>query len=155
MNFLSKNSSNRNLSSKNRRMGDYDLLKNFDDFFNRGVEDYYDPSITTFLPLVNIEETADAYNVEAEIPGVKKEDIDVSVKDDYLVLKGEKKGFNEEKKDKYHRVERSFGSFYRTIALPSDIDKEKVNAVLKDGILHVQIKKSQNIDVSAKKITIH
>jgi HSP20 family protein len=104
--------------------------------------------------MVNIEETEDAYHLEAELPGVKKEDVEVNVKDDYLVIKGEKKSFNEEKKDQYHRVERSHGSFYRTIALPGDIDKENIHAELKDGVLVVDIKKAENTSANERKITI-
>jgi HSP20 family protein len=94
--------------------------------------------------------------LEAELPGVKKEDLEINIKDDYLVIKGEKKSFNEEKKKgQLIKVERSFGSFYRTIALPSDIDKEQVNAELKDGLLHIEIKKSANQVSEQKKIPVH
>lgn len=155
MSFLTKYSSGKNVPVKGRRFADYDLLKSFDDLWNSRGEDFYDSSLSSFAPVVNIEETANAYFVEAELPGVKKEDVEVNIKDDYLIIKGEKKSFDEEKKDQYHRLERSHGSFYRTIALPSDIDKEKVNAELKDGILQVEIKKSDAPVVTEKKIPIH
>lgn len=148
MNLL--NRSSRNLPAKS---GEYDVFKQFNDFFNRGA-DFFDSGVS-FSPVVNIEETKDGYHVEAEIPGVQKEDVEVSVKDDYLVIKGEKKSFDEEKRDQYHRVERSHGSFYRTIELPSDIDKENINAELKDGVLNIDIKKSDKKEESAKSIPIH
>lgn len=133
---------------------DFDVFKNINDFFNRNGSDFYDGS-GTFSPLVNIQESKDGYHVEAEIPGVDKKDVEVNIKDDYLVIKGEKKSFNEEKKGQYHRIERSHGSFYRTIALPSDIDKEKINAELKDGILKIDIVKSHTKAEAEKKIAIH
>jgi HSP20 family protein len=152
MNLFDKSS--RNLPAK-QRWGDYDVFKQFDDFFSRRGDDFYDVGFTTFSPVVNIDESEDAYHLEAELPGVDKDDIEINVKDDYLVIKGEKNSFNEEKRDKYHRVERSHGSFYRTIALPGDIDKESINAELKNGVLSVEIKKAINRESSEKKITIH
>lgn len=149
------NKSRSNLPVKSYGSGDFDIFKQFNDFFNRG-SDFYDSSLTSLSPLVNIEETKEGYHVEAELPGVKKEDVEVSIKDDYLVIKGEKRSFNEEKKDQYHRVERSHGSFYRTIALPGDIDKDQINAELKDGVLNLDIMKSASKkDEATKKIPIH
>lgn len=155
MSFLTNKSNNgsRNLPSKSHRFSDTDIFKSFDDFFNQR-SDFYDSALTSFSPMVNIDETDDAYHVEAELPGVKKEDVDISLKDDYLVIKGEKKSFHEEKKNKYHRVERSHGSFYRTIALPGDIDQDKISAELKDGLLEIEIKKVANADNKEKKISV-
>lgn len=154
MSLLNKTTESKAIPVKHR-FSDYDFFKSFDDFFNRRVGDYFYEGATTFSPLVNIVESKDAYFVEAELPGVKKEDIDVSMKEDYLVIKGEKKSFNEEKKEQYRRVERSHGSFYRTIALPSDIDKEQIDAQLKDGVLMISLKKSANLEQNEKKISIH
>lgn len=147
----------RNLPAKSYGSGDFDIFKQFNELFNRSAgADFYDSSLSSFSPVVNIKETKDSYHVEAEIPGVKKEDVEVSIKDDYLVIKGEKKSFNEDKREQYHRVERSHGSFYRTIALPSDIDKDKINAELKDGVLTVEIMKSESKkEDSQKSIPIH
>jgi len=143
-----------NLPAKSFK-SDFDVFKNINDFFNRSNADFYDASSSDFSPLVNIEESEDGYHVEAEIPGVKKEDVEVHIKDDYLVIKGEKKSFNEDKRGQYHRIERSHGSFYRTIVLPSDIDKENIKAELKDGILKIDISKSQEVHDPEKKIAIH
>lgn len=152
MSILNKSGDSKNVPVKHR-FSDTDIFKSFDDFFSRRFNDFDGSS--AFSPMVNIDETKDAYHVEAELPGVKKEDIDVSIKDDYLVIKGEKKSFNEEKKDQYHRIERSHGSFYRTIALPGDIDQEQISAELKDGLLFIEIKKSANVEKAEKKISIH
>ncbi|MGZ3788023.1 MAG: Hsp20/alpha crystallin family protein [Bacteriovorax sp.] len=146
MNFL-KSTSSRNHPTKSRSSLDYGLRKNVNDFINRRGEDHYDKTLSSFSPEVYIEETDDAYLVEAEIPGVKKEDVEVFVKNDYLVIKGE---------NRLHRVERSHnGSFYRTIALPSDIDKDQIDAELKDGLLQVEIKKSTDKESTEKKIMVH
>ncbi len=153
MSLLNKSGESKNVPVKHR-FSDNDIFKGFDDFFNRRLGDFYEGG-SSFSPMVNIDETKEAYHVEAELPGVKKEDIDVSIKDDYLVIKGEKKSFNEEKRDQYHRVERTHGSFYRTIALPGDIDKDQISAELKDGLLSIDIKKSANAQSSEKKISIH
>lgn len=152
MSLLNKSGDSKNVPVKHR-FSDTDLFKGFDDFFNRRLSDFYEGG-SAFSPMVNIDESKEAYHVEAELPGVKKEDIDVSIKDDYLVIKGEKKSFNEEKRDQYHRVERTHGSFYRTIALPGDIDKDQISAELKDGLLSIDIKKSANAQSSSKKISI-
>lgn len=152
MSLLNKSGESKNVPVKHR-FSDTDIFKSFDDFFSRRFSDFEGGA--AFSPMVNIDETKDAYHVEAELPGVKKEDIDVSIKDDYLVIKGEKKSFNEEKKDQYHRVERSHGSFYRTIALPGDIDQENISAELKDGLLSIEIKKSDKVEKNEKKISIH
>lgn len=154
MSLLNKYNETKNVPAKHR-FSDYDIFKSFDEFFNRRFGDFYEGSATSFSPLVNIDESKDAYHVEAELPGVKKEDVDISIKDEYLVIKGEKKSFHEEKKDQYHRVERSHGSFYRTIALPSDINKDQINAELKDGVLMIDIKKLANVPSTEKKIAIH
>lgn len=153
MSLLNKSGETKNVPVKHR-YNDTDLFKSFDDFFNRKLSEFYEGGASAFSPTVNIDETKEAYHVEAELPGVKKEDVEVSIKDDYLMIKGEKKSFHEEKKDQYHRVERSHGSFFRTIALPGDIDKDKVSAELRDGRLSIEIKKSTNGEALAKKIMI-
>ena len=145
-------SSMRNLPA---RADEYELLKYFDDVFNgRRAAKELDASLSSFAPMINIQESVEGYHVEAELPGVNKEDIEVNVKDDHLIIKGEKKSYNEERKEQYHRIERSHGSFYRAIALPSDIDKDKINAELKDGILKVDVMKSSAPMNSEKKIAI-
>lgn len=153
MSLLNKSGETKNVPAKHR-FNDNEIFKSFDDFFNRKFSDFYEGA-SSFSPTVNIDESKEGYHVEAELPGVKKEDVEVRIKDDYLVIKGEKRSFDEEKRDQYHRVERSHGSFYRTIALPSDIDAEQISAELKDGLLKIDIKKSRNAMVNEKKISIH
>ena len=99
---------------------------------------------------------ADKFVVKAELPGMKEEDIDVSVIGDTLTVKGEKKTESEVKEEDYYRCERSYGSFYRSVPLPSTVDASKIKADFEDGVLEVTLPKTaevkpKKIAVSAKK----
>ncbi len=83
------------------------------------------------------------YVIKAELPEMKKEGIKVSVEDDILCIKGERKREKEEKGKKYHRAERSYGCFERSFTLPDDADGTKVDAEYKDGVLKVHLPKSE------------
>ena len=138
-----------------REKESYDLFKEFEDLFNRNLPINYDLSLPKVPMTLNIQESKEGYHIEAELPGVKKDEIDISINGDYLVIKGEKKSYNEEKKDQYHRIERSHGSFYRAVQLPKDVDQEKINASLQDGVLMVDVMKSKAKEVGEKKISIN
>jgi HSP20 family protein len=93
-------------------------------------------------PAIDVAEQEDSIVVRAEVPGCKAEDIDISVYGDTLTISGEKK-LSEEKKEKgYYHVESSHGSFRRELALPTDVDPGKVEAVCKDGILSITLPKA-------------
>ena len=96
-----------------------------------------------WMPLVDIAEDDKEYLITAELPEVKKEDVKVTMENGVLIITGERKFEKEEKNKKWHRVERSYGSFARTFALPDDGDAAKVNAEFKDGILTVRVAKSE------------
>jgi len=96
-----------------------------------------------FSPRVDVKESDEAIEVTAEVPGLKAEDIDVSLTGDVLTLKGEKKEEKEEKKGGYHLVERSFGSFSRSFRLPVAVSKDKIKASHKDGVLKLTLPKDQ------------
>lgn len=103
---------------------------------------------------MDIAETEKDYSLEVEIPGVEEKDIDISLSGDLLTVKGEKKS-EEKKEDKnYLRIERSYGSFQRSVTLPPDIDADKVKANFKNGILTITIPKSENAKPSVKKIKV-
>jgi HSP20 family protein len=109
-----------------------------------------------WMPAVDIFEKDDKFVVKAELPGMKDEDIDVSVTGDTLVIKGEKKTESEEKEADYYRCERTYGSFYRSIPLPATVDANKIEADFEDGVLEVSLHKSaevkpKKVAVSAKK----
>jgi HSP20 family protein len=94
-------------------------------------------------PLVDIHETKDNILLQIEVPGVKQEDIHVSIEDGTLTLKGERKRETEVKEDQYHRVERSYGHFERRILLPSEVDSDRVKASYRDGVLEIQLPKKE------------
>jgi len=109
-----------------------------------------------WMPAVDIFEKADKFVVKAELPGIKEDDIHVSVVGDTLSIKGERKTETEIKEEDYYRSERSYGSFYRSIPLPSSVDTGKIEASFEDGVLEVALPKSakvkpKKIPVSAKK----
>ncbi len=94
-------------------------------------------------PAVDIYETEDSIVLKAELPGIKREDISVEIKDNVLVLKGEKKFERDVKEENYHRMERSYGAFQRSFTLPNIVDKDKVKARYKDGVLEVILPKAE------------
>lgn len=98
-----------------------------------------------FAPSVDVLEEAEALLLRAELPGVKREDIDVSVDANVLTLKGERKLEAEESKRRYHRVERSYGTFVRQFQLPSNVDATTIEAQLADGVLTLRIAKKQEL----------
>lgn len=96
-----------------------------------------------WTPAVDIYENNDFVVVKAELPGVEKDRISVEVKEGILTLRGER-GFDKElKKESYHRIERSYGSFQRSFSLPVSVDQEKVTARFRDGVLEVQLPKKE------------
>lgn len=103
-----------------------------------------------FVPSVDISETDTEIIVQAEIPGIDPKDLDISLNGRLLTIKGEKRSEHEEKKENYHKIERKYGSFSRTIDLPADIDSDKVEALYKDGVLKIILPKTE----SGKKIEV-
>ncbi|MFH1059390.1 MAG: Hsp20/alpha crystallin family protein [Pseudomonadota bacterium] len=95
-----------------------------------------------FVPSVDLKEGPEEYELVAEVPGLKPEEIHVELKGDVLILSGEKKEEREEVKGEYRLVERRCGSFHRSFRLPEPIEREKLSAVHKDGVLRVHLPKS-------------
>lgn len=96
-----------------------------------------------WVPEVDIIENDKEYLIKAELPEIKREDVKVSVEKGVLTIQGERKQEKEEKGKKFHRIERSYGSFERSFTLPDDADTNKVSAEFKDGILSVHLAKSE------------
>jgi HSP20 family protein len=95
-------------------------------------------------PALDVAETEHAFTVTAELPGLAKEDVSITVENGVLTISGEKK-FEEEKKDKaYHRIERAFGSFARSLTLPKEVEAEKAEATFKDGVLTIELPKVEH-----------
>lgn len=104
------------------------------------------------LPRIEIYEKEDKFVVKAELPGMKEEDVDVSVSDDTLTIRGEKTAESEVKEEDYYCSECSYGSFYRSIGLPSNVDTKKIEASYENGVLEVTLPKAA--EVKPKKITV-
>lgn len=108
-----------------------------------------------FTPQVDVVETDTTIQVTAELPGMKQEDIELTLVHDILTIKGEKKEEKEEKKRDYYRIERKYGSFSRSIPLPSDVvDNEKVEAAFADGVLTITLPKLPEAQAVSKQIPI-
>lgn len=107
-----------------------------------------------FHASIDMKDTDKDVVVTAELPGVEMKDINISMKDNMLVLTGEKKQEKEEKEKSYYRMERSYGSFYRALELPCEVDKEAIDAVYKDGVLTVTLPKNKEVLTNEKKITV-
>jgi len=109
-----------------------------DRFLPLGAEPF---SMGAWSPTCDIYETENEIVVKAEIPGVKKEDVKLSMLDDVLTLTGERKFEEETKKENYVRVERGYGSFTRSFTLPPSVDAQKISAEFKDGLLEIKLPK--------------
>jgi HSP20 family protein len=110
--------------------------------------------VADWTPSVDISETEGEYQIKAEIPDVKKEDVKVTLEDGVLTIQGERKQEKEEKGKKYHRIERSYGSFVRTFSLPDVIDEDKVKAEFKDGVLNLHLPKSEKAKPKAIEVKV-
>jgi len=111
--------------------------------------------LANWAPPVDITETENEYLVKADLPGLDKKDIDVTVENGVLTIKGEKKEEHESKKKGMHRSERYFGSFYRAIALPSGIDETKLSAKHKNGVLELTLPKTEEAKPKQIKVDIN
>ena len=98
-----------------------------------------------FAPPVDVYEDKNVLSLRAELPGVKREDVEVSIDANVLTLKGERKLEKEEQGRRYHRIERSYGTFVRQFQLPSNIDSAQIDAQLSDGVLTVSLNKKQEL----------
>lgn len=95
------------------------------------------------IPALDVYEEKDSVVVKAEIPGMKKEDVEVNLAGETLTIKGEKKEDKEVKEDDYHRRERSYGSFLRSVGLPCEVKSDEIKASFKDGVLEIRMPKTE------------
>jgi len=111
-------------------------------------------AMADWTPSADISETNKAYLIKAEIPGINKEDVKVTLQDGMLTIQGERKMEKEEKDKKFHRIERSYGSFMRSFRVPDDADASAVKADFKDGILNVTLNKSAKAKTKAINVSV-
>jgi HSP20 family protein len=139
----------------NHQLARWNPLRELEDFQNRILSAFNPASsrrgsngqesltMAEWTPVVDIAENDEHYVITAELPDVKKEDVKVTMQNNILTITGERKFEEEERNKKWHRVERSYGSFARSFALPDDGNAAKVNAEFKDGMLTVRVAKSE------------
>ena len=121
-----------------------EISRFFDEFFGSRVPAQQQrEGSPAWVPRVDISETDDEIIVRADIPGMKKDDIKVTLADNVLTISGEKKIERDEKKENYHRVERVFGSFSRSFYIPTTVDPNKITAKYNNGVLEVRLPKKE------------
>ena len=130
----------------------------FDDFF-RGIAPWrtgnLESPLSSFVPDTDVRETDKEVRVSAELPGMDEKDIEVELTDGGLTIRGEKKDEREGKENGYHALERSYGSFCRTVSLPADVEADKATAEFKKGVLTVIVPKTPQAESRRKKVQIN
>jgi HSP20 family protein len=105
-----------------------------------------------FMPTLDISETESGFEIHCDLPGVKPEDVKLELHDDRLSISGHRRSQEEQKEKNFHRIERTFGEFYRTVQLPGGLDADQVDATYEDGVLTVRVPKS--VKLQPKKIQV-
>ena len=107
-----------------------------------------------WMPPVDVEETEKEVVVTAELPGMESKDLDISIREETLTLRGERKEEKEDKSKTYHRVERHYGSFERSVSLPCSVDADKASATYKDGMLRITLPKKPEEQSKSVKVEV-
>lgn len=131
------------------------LRREMDRLFDRFSEGWPFRAIVEegeWAPSLDVSESGKEVIVKAELPGLDPKEIDISIRGDMLTIRGERKKEEEKKGEHYHRIERSYGAFSRSVRLPTEVDTDKVNATYKDGILRIEMAKTKA--AAAKKVEI-
>lgn len=115
----------------------------FDSFFSTPRWSNIDQQFTACEPLVDIKEDDGAYYIQAELPGVNRDALKITMNNNQLTIRGEKRQNIEQKESNFHRIERNFGSFERTFTLPGTVRSDKIEATYHDGVLMIELPKSE------------
>jgi HSP20 family protein len=134
------------LSSVSSRMLDFAPFRRTAEPFGAGLG--------ALLPKVDVSESAEAYRIEAELPGMDEKDVSLTCSDGVLTIRGEKKAEREEKKKDYYLSERSYGTVQRSFELPDNVDEAKIAATFEKGVLSISLPKSKEAKASERKISI-
>ncbi|MCD6326574.1 Hsp20/alpha crystallin family protein [bacterium] len=136
-------------------------LMTFQDRMNRLFEDAFQRKTELspiergdWAPVVDIFETKGAIELRAELPGMTPKDVSISLENDVLTLSGERKMNSQVKSENFHRIERSYGSFVRSFALPQRVQKDKIKAKFEQGVLHIILPKAENAEPRQIEINI-
>lgn len=120
------------------------LSSHFDDLFSDNIFESIDRKLTSgSWPKVDISESDSGYSIKADLPGMDKKDVTISVENGVLTITGEKTDEHKKEKNKYYHLERSYGKFCRTFYLPEGADAEKIAASMKNGVLELDIPKTE------------
>jgi HSP20 family protein len=111
-------------------------------------------TVADWVPAVDIIETDSEYQIHAELPEVKKEDVKVTLENGVLTIQGERRQEQEHQGQRYHRVERSYGRFIRSFTLPDHVDDTNVRAEYKEGVLHLYLPKSEKVKPKAIEVKV-
>jgi HSP20 family protein len=111
-------------------------------------------SRTDWAPAVDIKETGQAFTIEAELPGMSKDDVKVTVQDGVLSIQGERRQEEETGDKKHHRIERVYGSFVRRFTLPDNVDENSIRASFKDGVLSLTLAKAEPAEPKAIEVNV-
>lgn len=131
-----------------------EINRMFNDFFRSGWGEDSSLVPTAWSPATDIIEEGDAFVVKVELPGLSKQDVRITIENGTLTVRGEKKQEKESKTSSYHRVERSYGAFQRSFALPATVTAEKVDASFADGILTVKLPKADEARTKAVDVKV-
>lgn len=126
----------------------------FNEFLNRFEQRGAHTSIVDFNPSVNTREENDTYYIEVDLPGIKKENVEINVDNNILTISGKREFKEETKEENYYRIESTYGSFSRSFTLPEKVDIENIKASSVDGVLEVVIPKLKAVENNIKKIEI-
>jgi HSP20 family protein len=122
----------------------FSLREDFDEMFRNFFTGFTSPTLGKgVFPVMDVTETPEQFIIEAEVPGIQKENLKLSIKKDELVIEGEKKEEDKKEGESFLRIERSYGSFRRSIRLPSEIDQSKVKAKYENGVLKISLPKTE------------
>lgn len=139
------------------RLNPFQEMRRLQDEFNRLLDPGFpfengELAAANWVPAVDIEETPETLRVIAELPGMKREDIQVEFENGMLTIRGQRAREEEKKEKNFHRVERSFGSFARAFRLPATVDAERISASYEDGVLKLEMPKRE--ESKARRIQI-
>jgi HSP20 family protein len=131
------------------------LSSHLDDLFSDNIFESIDRKlITGSWPKVDISESDNGYIIKADLPGMDKNDVSISVENDVLTITGEKTDEHKREKGKYYHLERSYGKFCRSFSLPDGVDAEKITASMKNGVLELEILKSEKLKPKSIEIKV-
>ena len=122
----------------------FDLQRGINQLFDANLEvPRENVALKAWTPAVDIYEDENAFLIKLELPEINRDDVKVSLNENTLSISGERRVENEEKRENYHRVERSYGQFYRSFTLPPNVDAAAINAQFKDGVLRLTLPKRE------------